>query len=351
MKQLIQMFLFDLKMSFKNFMGAYMLTVPIIILIILRLFLPSVESTSITLAIVNEGSNAVKQEIIDELDEVADIFFYPTIEDVEQKLRGIGLVEGLYWDPDKQIHVSILERSSELNDHFSYAARFIRQNYMRKNYPEKGRLTDFSYKIPKELSNRTKTSPVATIGGSIYVIFMILISAFLIGLGIVDDKEYGTILAVRASPVSTSDYYIGRCILPAIVTIVYTIVALLILDLMHVNILQAYIVVIASFSVTLLFGLFIGAMGNNEVEAIGYGKLLSMVLMLAILAATLLPDKWHWVVWWSPVYWVFDMLEEVFTETATWAGIGIKSGVLILETFAYFMLLRKKIVKGLVSKV
>lgn len=43
MKQLIEMFFFDVKMNFKSFMGAYMIIVPMMILIILRTFLPSVQ--------------------------------------------------------------------------------------------------------------------------------------------------------------------------------------------------------------------------------------------------------------------------------------------------------------------
>ena len=347
MRQLIQMFLFDMKMSFKNFMGAYMVIVPMVILIILRLFIPTVESSTVTFAVVTEGLNAVDREMIEQLESFGEIKSYAAIEDMEQKLRGIGTVEGLYWDPESNQYVSVLERTKETNTIFSFAARYARQGYFRKTNPDAARITEFSYEVPPELTDRTKTSPVATVGGSIFIVFMIIVTAFLIGLAVVDDKDQGTILALRVSPVNKADYFIGRSIFPLIVTIFYTIVALLVLGLIHVNIVQVYIVVLVSFTVTLLFGLFIGAMGKNEVEAIGYGKILSIVLMLAILGATLLPDNWHWVVWWSPVYWVFDLLEEVFTETATWKGIIIKSAVMLAVTGAYFILLRKKIIKGL----
>ena len=347
MRQLIQMFLFDLKMVFKNFMGGYIVIVPMLIIIILRFFLPSVESTSATIAIVTEGPHAVEQVIIDELDEFANIKTYQNIDDMERKLRGTGSVEGLYWNPEKEQYVSVLERNLEKNTIFSTASRVIRQYYYQTNYPEASRVNEFSYGVPPELSERTTTSPVATMGGSIFIIFMIIVGAFIIGLGVVNDKELGTDRALRVTPLTKSEYYIGKSIYPLLVTAFYTIIALLILGLMHVNILQVYLLVFFSFSITLFMGLLIGAVANNENEAIGIGKFLSMMMMLAILGGILLPNNWQWVVWWVPFYWVYDILEAVFTGTATWAGFAWKSAVMVGTTGLYFFLLRKKIISGL----
>ena len=347
MKQLIQMFMLDFKTSMKSFMGGYMVIVPVIILMILRFFLPSVESTSANVAVVASGPNAVEQEIIDSLDNFANVTTYDSIEGMENKLRGTGSAEGLYWDPDEKQYVSVVERTRESNTAFSTGARIVRQHYFRKDNPNAPFIIRYTYGVPPELSDRTKISPVASTGGSIFIVFMLILSGFLIGLSIVNDKEEGTNNAIKVSPVSKSDYFIGKSIYPFLVLAVYTIVSLLVLRLMHVNILQAYIAVIVSYTFGLLFGLILGALGKNENEAIGYGKMLSMVVMLSILGGTLLPDKWHWVVWWSPLYWIFDVLEEVFTESATWGVIGWKSAVVAGLTGVYFMLLRKKIVKGL----
>ena len=266
---------------------------------------------------------------------------------MEQKLRGTGTAEGLYWDPAAQQYVSVRERSLKGDTIFSVASRYIRQLYYQKNYPDASRITEFLHGVPAELSDRTKTPPVATMGGSIFIVFMIIVTAFIIGLGVVMDKEYGTDKALQASPLSKADYFIGKSIFPLFVMALYTILALLMLGLMHVNILQVYLVVLSSFTISLLFGLLIGALGKNENEAIGIGKLLSMVLMLAILGGTLLPENLQWLVWWAPIYWIYDILEEIFTETATWGSITWKSAVMVGLTGLYFMLLRKKIIKGL----
>lgn len=347
MKQLMHMFLFDVKTSMKSFMGGYIVIVPVIILIVLRTFLPSVESTSANIAVVADGPNAVEKEIIEALENFADVTTYDSIEDMERKLRGTGTAEGLYRDPVEKQYVSVLERTKESNTVFSTTARVVRQHYYRKDNPDAPYINRFTYGVPPELSDRTKTSPVATIGGSIFIIFMLIISGFLIGLNIVNDKEEGTIQAIRISPVNKADYFIGKSIYPFLVLVLYTIIALLVLKLIHVNILQTYVMAVGSFSVSLLFGLVLGALGKNENEAIGFGKLLSMVVMLSILGGTLLPDTWHWVVWWSPLYWIYDILEEVFTESATWGFLGWKSAVVVGLTGFYFLLLRKKIIKGL----
>lgn len=328
-------------------MGLYMLIVPLVMILVLKFFLPSMDSTSATIAVVTEGPYAVRQEIINELETFAEVKTYPNIEEMEQKLRGTGTVEGLYWNPDKEQYVSVLERNIEKNKLFSNGARVIRHYYAEKDHPDRSKTNTFIYDIPEELSDRSKTSPVATMGGAIFFLMMCFISAFIIGLGMVNDKELGTNKALQISPLTKAEYFIGRCILPLLNMAFYAIVALLLLGLIHVNILQVYIVVIISFSITLLLGLLIGALAHNDNEAIGIGKMMGMLLMLSVLGGTLLPDNWQWVVYWTPFYWVYDVLESVFTQTATWADFAWKSGLIVLINAAYFMLLKKPIVKGL----
>ena len=347
MKQLLNMFKFDLKSTFKSGMGAYMMITPTIMIIVLKFFLPSMDSTSANMAVVTEGPNAVKQEVIVELETFTKVKTYATIEDMEQKLRGTGTVEGLYWDPDEEQYVSVLERNIEKNKAFSSGARVIRKYYVEENYPDRGKTNTFIYDVPEELSDRSETSPVATMGGSMFILFMSFIGAFLIGLGVVNDKELGTDRALQVTPLTKAEYYVGRSIFPLLTIAFYTIVSLLILGLMHVNILQVYLVVISSFSITLLFGLLIGALAHNDNEAIGVGKMLGMLLMLSILGGTLLPDNWHWVVYWTPFYWVYDVLESVFTQTATWGDFAWKNALIIGICAMYFIVLKKKIVKGL----
>ncbi|MFA6617777.1 MAG: ABC transporter permease [Candidatus Neomarinimicrobiota bacterium] len=347
MSQLTQMFKFDLKSNMSSFMGSYMIIVPMIMVLVLRFFLPSMDSTAATIAVVTEGPHAVQQEVIDNLEEFAKVKSYATIEDMEQKLRGTGTAEGLYWDPETNQYVSVLERNIEKNKVFSSGARVIRQYYIEENFPDRAKTNTFIYGVPEELSERSDISPVATMGGAMFILFMTFISAFIIGLGVVQDKEMGTDKALRISPLTKSEYYIGKSILPLFVTSFYTIVSLLVLGLMHVNILQVYIIVISSFSITLLFGLLIGALSSNDNEAIGIGKMLGMLLMLSILGGTLLPDQWQWLVYWTPFYWVYDVLESVFTQTATWTAFAWKNALIVGICALYFMILKKSIVKGL----
>jgi ABC-2 type transport system permease protein len=328
-------------------MGVYMLVVPAIILVVLRFFLPSPGDTVYTIAVVSEGPNKVSEEIIGYLDDLADVKSYPSISEMEKKLRGIGTAEGLYRDPENGQLVTVLERNLEANKSFSVTARMLRQYYLEKNYPDEPKIISFTSIIPDEISDRTKISPVATMGGSVFFVYMAIIMGFILGLGIVNDKEEGTDRAIRVSPVSKFDYFLGKSLLPFMITVFYAIVCLAILELMEADILQTYTAAISSFSVTLLFGLTIGALGKNETEAIGLGKGLAMVVMIGVLGGTLLPDHWQWAVWWNPFYWIYDNLNDIFTQTSTWPGVAGKSLLLLGLTGVYFMFLRKKILKGL----
>ncbi|MBU1149101.1 ABC transporter permease [Patescibacteria group bacterium] len=347
MKQLLAIFHFDVKRNIKNYMGVYMIIMPVVILLVLKSFLPSVENFDRVVAIVSEGENAVDTAMIEHFQEQADVKIYPSIERMEQELRGTGTAEGLYWDPVEGQYVSVLERSEEGNSLFSFAAQIIRQRYHQLNYPDAPKVVTFTSAVPEEISDRSKISPVATMGGSIFLVYMTIISAFIIGLGIVNDKEEGTDRAIRVSPVSKFDYILGKSIQPLLVIAIFTIISLAVLGLLEVNIFQVYLAVLVSFPITLLFGLVIGALGKNETEAMGFGKVLSTIVMLAILGGTLLPDSWQWIVWWIPFYWMYDILEEIIIQVGSWGSLAWKSVLLLGITALYFILLRKRISKGL----
>jgi hypothetical protein len=347
MKQIIQMFRIDVRMHMKSFMGAYIATVPLVILFVLRIFLPTVETTSATVAVVTEGPHAVEEAMIAELEEFATVIPYPTIDAMKQKLRGTGSAEGLYRDPEAGQYVSVLEENLEGNTIFSVGARVIRSASYRQEYPDGRRLIDFTATVPAELADRTENSPVATMGGAIFVVFLTIIAAFLIGLGIVSDKEQGTDRAIRVSPATTTEYYIGKSIFPLLVMVVYPFVAAVVLGLLEANLFQMYVGVILSFAVSLFVGLLMGALGRNQNEAIGTAKSIAMVLMLAILGGALLPDSWQWVVYWVPVYWYYDMVEEVFTLQASWTSVAWKSAVMVGITGIYFLAMRRRFAKGL----
>lgn len=347
MRQLLQIFFFDVRSNMKSFMGAYMVIVPAVILIVLRFFLPSVESTSATVAVVTSGPNAVSERMVGAIDEIADIAEYESIEAMENRLRGTGSVEGLYWDPEARQHVSVLERTLEANTAFSVAARVVRQEYLRQNYPNSPRVTKFTSSVPAELSDRTEHPPVATMGGSIFLAFMGVIVAFMLGLSVVNDKEYGTDRAIRVSPVTRAEYYIGKSLFPLIILLVYPIIAVAVLGLWGTSIAMIYVAVACSYVIALLIGLLLGALAKNETEAMGVGKTVGMVVMLAILGGALLPDGWQWVTYWIPVYWLFDMIQDVLIQVATWGEIGWKSAIMVGSTAVYFLLLRRRIAAGL----
>ena len=347
MRQVLHVFLLDLRMNMKNFTGVYMLVVPMAILLVLRVFIPTVESTSVTLAVVSEGEHAVSQEMINEIDAYATVLTYDSIDAMEQKLKGAGSAEGIYYDPEAEQYVSVLEESPEANNAFSSGATILRQVTAAQEQGQAPQILEFSSAVPEALADRTEVSPVATMGGSVFITLMMIIAAFFIGLGIVYDKEAGTDQAIRVSPVSRFEYFVGKSLLPLIILVVYPGIAVGVLGLLGTSVLQVYLVVAAAFFVTLFLGLLIGALAKNENEAMGVGKTVTTIMMLAILGGTLLPDGWQWIVYWVPVYWVYDMLEEIFTATAQWSGLGYKTLILLGTTAIYFTLMRGRIAKGL----
>jgi ABC-type Na+ efflux pump permease subunit len=334
MRQFVQIVRSEISMAFKNFYAVYVMVMPMVILLVLRFFLPSVESTTVTVAVVADGPHAVEAGLIEEMRAYADVAEYESIEAVEQKLRGAGSAEGLYWDPEAEQYVSLMERNIPENALFSVGARAVRQYYVDRNYPSAPQIVSFSAGVPPELADRTKNSPVATIGGAVFVAAMTIMMGFIIGVSVVRDKELGTDRAIRVSPVSRAEYYLGKCVCP-------------VLGLLNVSVLQIYTVALVSVSVVLIFGLLVGGLARNENEALGLVKSIGTVLLLGVLGGTLLPDAWQWIVYWVPLYWIYDAAEGIFALTATWGDVAWRSGVLLALSLVAFLALRTRIEKGL----
>jgi ABC-type Na+ efflux pump permease subunit len=347
MRQFIQMTLAEVRMALKNFYAVYVSVVPLVILIVLRFFLPSVESTTVTVAVVGSGPNAVEEELVESMEPYADILTYESVQEVEQKLRAAGSAEGLYWDPEAEQYVSLLERNVSENALFSVGARAVRLFAAQRRDGTEPSIVEYSHGVPTELSDRTRNPPVATIGGAIFIAYMTILMGFIIGLSVVRDKELGTDRAIKVSPVTRLENYAAKSVMPIVVLLVYAGVALVMLGLTNVSVMQIYTVTLVSVSVTLIFGLVVGALARNETEALGLVKSLGMVLMLGLLGGALLPDNWQWVVYWVPIYWTFDVAEEIFTLTATWDAVAWKSGVALGISLLAYGVLQKRIARGL----
>jgi ABC-type multidrug transport system permease subunit len=334
-------------MAFKDFYAAYVIVAPMLLLLILRFFLPSVESSEITVAVVTQGPNAVEQSVLDELEQYASVVSYDSVDAVKERLRGTGSAEGLYWDPEEGQYVSLLEENIDGNTLFSTGARAVRQATMQERYPDAPSSIEFTAGVPPEFQNRSANSPIATMGGAIFIAAMTIMMGFIIGVSIVRDKELGTDRAIRVSPASRVDYYLGKSVFPVLVFLFYAAVSVFVLGVSRANLLQLYTIVGASVAVVLLFGLLVGALARNETEALGLVKSVGTVLLLGVLGGTILPDAWHWVVWWVPLYWIFDAAEQVFTLTAEWTGVLWRSGIVIGISLVAYLLLSRRIARGL----
>lgn len=347
MKQLVQVVVSEVKMAFKNFFAVYVMVMPMVILLVLRFFLPSVETSTVTVAVVADGPHAVESGLLEELRVYADVVEYESIEAVERKLRGAGSAEGLYWDPEQEQYVSLMERNIPENALFSVGARAVRQYLVDRDYPDAPRILAYSAGVPPELADRTENSPVATIGGAVFVAAMTIMMGFIIGVSVVRDKELGTDRAIRVSPVTRAEYYLGKCVFPVAIMLAYVFIAMFVLGLLNASILQVYTVAIVSVSVVLIFGLLVGGLARNENEALGLVKSIGTVLLLGVLGGSLLPENWQWVVYWVPLYWIYDAAESIFSLTASWGDVVWRSGVLLGLSLVAFLALRGRIAKGL----
>jgi len=76
-------------------------------------------------------------------------------------------------------------------------------------------------------------------------------------------------------------------------------------------------------------------------------SLFSVPLAASVAGYEFLSEKWQWVLYWSPFYWAFDAVTAIILKEATWLQILRNCGVILFISVLVFLLLQKKIKRGM----
>ncbi len=148
--------------------------------------------------------------------------------------------------------------------------------------------------------------------GSIFLVIMCLtIGGFVMGLGIVGDREERSIDALAVTPLRLEEYLVGRAVTGSMVALIlgYS-VLLIVLGPANVDALRVLPALLASTSLAILFGYLLGTFSSNQLGAIAFTKALALPYTMVPLAGMLLPDRLHRFLYPFPNYWSFEALRR-----------------------------------------
>jgi len=197
------------------------------------------------------------------------------------------------------------------------------------------------------LSFRDETSPLKR-SLSISLLLMIsVITAMLISLGLVDEKNDQTIKAANVTPIPQGVYVISKSMIGVAALLFTSVCSLLILGITDINWGQILIMIIANALISIIVAFVIGLASTDFIEAAGSVKMLMLPMIASVLVYELTDPAWHFTVMWSPFYWAYRGITEIIQGTSGWGGTLLYTAIIVLISGIVFKLCLKNIRKSL----
>ncbi len=321
----------DLMSGTREFLLIYMTVAPVLLAVLFRLFIPSVNAISFKFAV----DEALGEEVIRAFDKYGSVEVLKGRAAVEERVLKIDDTAGITADADGDFMVFL--EGNEV-DTLEYAAREI---IYELTHPTENKL-DFRFSnIGKGLS------PLFVYGSVGMVIMAITMGGMIIGLNIVEEKEAGTISALLVSPLEKWEFIFGKSLIGLVFPIVYVFILLWIFGITWVNPWKVILFTVISSLFALILGFLIGVLSSNQLAAVANMKGLSVIVSGSFLGAVLLPANKHFFLYWSPVYWSIMGFYKLITNQASWYLVGQYSLWILGLTTAVFLLAHSRIRMGI----
>lgn len=333
LKKIWAIFTRDAIISLRDGLSIMLLAVPIMFGFAIRWLAPSVNDTTVNLALL-AGEDAARVEY---LEQFAKIELFEDIEALEERIEARDNIIGIIGEGDSSYLVAQGNEPESVTDH----AKLLNTYYMLEMNVDETTVEFQSF-------GRTEP-PLKKMLVNASMMFTAVMAGMLISINLVEEKMDNTVAAINVSPISRFGYVIGKSLIGIFSSVVGVIVLLWITGYGNVNLGQAVVAIMGVTTLSIIIGFIQGVINKDIMEAAGSVKMLFFPLVGAIAVAEFVSAKWQWVVWWVPFYWTYKTNEAVLSFSATWAQVlGYTAIVLALSGVVYYFL-APKIKAGLTS--
>ncbi|MCK4258994.1 MAG: ABC transporter permease [Halanaerobiales bacterium] len=307
LKRIIAIVKRDFDNSIRDNLLLYALLAPVLIALIMRFFTPSVESSAISFAILDNTD----QSIVDELSQYASIEYFKTEKALFKKVKALGDTVGVIVSKEVgEDKFKLIFEGNEAHDSIELSKSVIQTITQKKN----------SANI--EISDLGKKSNIKGYLAAFLALASMLIGGMMIGLNIIDEKEEDTIRALAVSPLRRSEFVIARSVFGIFLSLILVFVGLWVLGVHNIPYLQVLFITVAGLILTVLFGFFLGSVSNNQINGIANLKIGALVFLLPAILTFIIPKAYIFVLYWLPTYWTFEGYKAIFVLQDSWNAIG-----------------------------
>ena len=331
-RKILLIFKRDLKVSVRNFITLYIIVVPIIFAVIINVFSPGINDTTVEIVLI-EGENQQQGEFFIQF---AKVEFLDSLDELEERIKRRDNIVGVI--PDKKDDYFILTQGNEPDYVVDYVKNLVSFDHYNINLEDsQAEIVDYGRDIP----------PLKRLMVNVATIFTSVLGGMIIALNIVEEKTDNTISAIHLSPVSRLGFIAGKSLIGVFVPVVGTFLMLFITGFRDINYFHVFLMIGSSCVISIMVGFIEGINNDDVMNAAGNIKILFLPLFGSVAGAELLADKWQPFFYWIPFYWTYKGNNLVLSNSGTWLDIIKYSGIVLGISIIVFIVLAPKIRKGL----
>jgi len=331
LKRIWFIFIRDIRINLREFMTLYMIFIPLILAVGINFLSPSINDTSVNLALV-EGENAEQEEYFDDF---AHVLIMEDKEGVEKRVGARDDVLGILADGSGYY---ILAQGNEPGSVVEYA-KLLNVLYESDVQLEDARseIIEFGRTVP----------PIKKMLVNVLLLLISMLAGMLISMNILEEKVDQTVAAINVTPTTRRAFIMGKGFTGIFVAIVSSIAVIAITGFYTVNLGQAALVVLSVTMISLIIGFLQGLNSDDFMEAAGSVKLLFLPMAGSIAGYEFVRGNWQIFFYWSPFYWAYRANDVILAQTGTWPQVLLYVGIIIIICAGIYALLAPRIVKGL----
>ncbi|MGO2603635.1 MAG: ABC transporter permease [Alkalibacterium gilvum] len=331
LKRIWIIFTRDLEVNAKDFISLYILIIPILFGVLINVFSPGINDTTINLALI-EGENS---EQVSYFEQFADVELFENKQKVEERVGNRDAMIGVLKKGDAYYLLTQGNESEGIVDYAKLLTGLYEQDIDMVD--SNSELIEFGKTVPPLKKTLVNTA----------ILFISILGGMLIALNVVEGKVDNTLNAMNVTPTSRLTFILGKSMMGVLLSVFGTLALIAITGFLNVNIFQMLLVVVITSLLSILVGFIEGLTNKDIISAAGSIKLLFLPLIAGVLAIELLGDKWQPFFYWNPFYWAYKGNDLILSESGSWTEILTYSGFVLALCGIVYLILAPKIKKGL----
>jgi ABC-type multidrug transport system permease subunit len=321
----------DIRVNTRDFIALYILLFPIIFAVGIQLLAPSVNDTTVRLALL-ESDDPAKAEY---LEQFASVELFADMEALTTRVEKRDHTVAILTEGDTSY---ILTQGNEPESVTEFAK-------MLNSFHALG--LDVAETTAEFISFGHSESPLKKMLVNISLLFVSVLAGMMISLNIVEEKMDNTISAINISPISRVGFILGKSMMGLFLAVYGSIALVWITGYGDVNFGQMLLAIFAVTLLSLVVGFIQGIANNDVMNAAAGMKMMFLPVGAAVAAVEILSDKWQILFYWVPFYWTYRGNDAILSYSATWPQIISYTAIVLALSGIVYYFLAPKIQKGL----